>query len=452
MMDDALASLAKNAYIFGYPMVYDVTEIVSQTTAPKIDVSAPINLYGHAQALATPADAFVSVNNDTFYSFVHCDVTEEPLVLHVPNTHDRYYVMQFIDAWSNNFAYVGRRATGTEESRYLLAGPKWSGPTPEAMTLIQAPTNLFSIIGRFAVNGETDAPNVIALQKETWVTPLSRYPELPVTEGRAFGDRTVAPWDERVPEELAFWEKLRSWMQLFPPGAGDAAFVESLAPLGLTASESPYVQADAELARILIAGANAGQEEIEHVMKSGGATPVNGWVSAMHAFDYNLDHFELGTIDAPEWKMTSRPASYLARAVAARGMLWGNHGYEAVYASVYVDDQNEQLTGAHDYVLHFDELPPVDAFWSLTMYDVPKFYLVANEINRFSIGDRTPGLQYNPDGSLDLYIQHAAPAAEKRSNWLPAPEGDFRPLMRMYQSRDAILNGSYRLPGIRRVR
>lgn len=450
-MPDNSQDLAKAAYIYGFPLVYDVTEVVSQTTAPKLSSAAPVNLFGHAQKLASPDDEFVSVNNDTLYSIANCDVTDEPLVFHVPDTHDRYYVMQFVDAWTNNFAYVGRRATGTGEGLYLLAGPNWTGETPTGMTIIPAPTNVFSIVGRFAVDGEADIPNVAALQAQTWVTPLSRYPELPVREGRVFGDWPIAPWNEQVPDELAFWEKLRSWMQLFPPGEGDAAIIAALAPLGLTATESPYVNADPALAALLKAGAEAGQAEIEHLTRHGAIAPVNGWSSALHSFDYNLDHLGPGTIDTPQWKIADRQKAYFVRAAAARGGLWGNHGYEADYAMNYVDDQNEHLNGAHAYVMHFDELPPVEAFWSITMYKAPEFYLIDNPINRYSIGDRTPGLVYNDDGSLDLYIQRESPGAEHEANWLPAPAGDFRPLMRMYQPKAAVLDGSFVIPAIRRV-
>jgi hypothetical protein len=446
-----LDELAKAAYIYGYPLVYDLDEVTSQTTTPKMSYSSPINLFGYANRLANPDDEFVSLNNDTLYTFAHCDVTNEPLVLHLPDTHDRYYVMQFVDAWTNNFAYLGRRASGTKEGVYLLAGPDWQGETPDGMTLVQTPTNVFSIIGRYAVDGEADIPNVAILQQATWVTPLSRYPERPVTEGRAFGDWDVAPWNANVPDDLAFWEKLRAWSQLFPPAAADAAFIASLAPLGLTAKESPFISADPALVDILKTGAAEGQAIIEGLTKRGSVEPVNGWISAMHTFDYNLDHFGPGTVDSPEWKISDRQMAYAVRAAAARAGLWGNHGYEAVYAYTYVDDKNEQLTGERAYVMHFDQTPPVEAFWSLTMYNMPQYYLVANTINRYSIGDRTPRIQYNADGSLDLYIQHASPGPDKESNWLPAPVGDFRPLMRMYQPKPAVLNGEFKIPAIRRV-
>lgn len=450
-MSDDLATLAKNAYIFGYPFVYDVNEVIKQTTDPQVAMGGPINTFKHATELAGPTDTFVSINNDTLYSVAHCDVTREPLVLHVPDTHDRYYVMQFIDAWTNNFAYVGRRATGTAEGVYLLAGPAWHGDAPAGMPLIRSLTNVFTIVGRIAVTGEADVPAVEALQANLWLTPLSRYPERADVASRHKGDWQVAAWDERVPEELRFWEQLRAWMKLFPPPAGDQSFVQSLAPLGVLDETSPFVNADPALAVALEAGAQAGQAEIEAITHSGNVPPVNGWSSALHSFDYNLDNFQLGTINTSEWKVADRRASYVHRAAAARAGLWGNHGYEADYAWAYVDDANEQLNGARRYQLHFDNLPPVEAFWSVTMYDMPAYYLVANPINRNSIGDRTPGLQFNADGSLDIYVQRESPGSDEESNWLPTPDGDFRPIIRMYQPGAAVLAGTYELPPVRRV-
>jgi hypothetical protein len=130
---------------------------------------------------------------------------------------------------------------------------------------------------------------------------------------------------------------------------------------------------------------------------------------------------------------------------------YGNHGYEADYEIVYVDADGEQLNGSGRYELRLDAMPPVDAFWSLTMYDVPRFLLVANPIDRYSIGDRTPGLDIDDDGSLTIYLQHESPGPDKESNWLPTPTGDFRPIMRMYQPKPAVLSREYVLPAIRKV-
>jgi len=171
----------------------------------------------------------------------------------------------------------------------------------------------------------------------------------------------------------------------------------------------------------------------------------------MHLFDYNVDYFEVGAIDTPRWKIRDRPKAYATRAVVARGGLWGNHGYEANYEIVWIDADGHQLHGANGYELRLETPPPVDAFWSLTMYDAEKFYLVANPLHCYSIGDRTPGLKISADGSVTLYMGKDSPGADKESNWLPAPNAPFRPILRMYQPHEEILDCTYQLPAITKI-
>ena len=239
-------------------------------------------------------------------------------------------------------------------------------------------------------------------------------------------------------------------MQAFPPSAEDQDYQQRFAPLGLLDSDPPYSDCPPELARTLTAGADAAKQKMETALTAGGLAPVvNGWTLTFHMFDYNLDHLGPGTIDDRAWKIGDRQASYLARALAARGGLWGNHGYEAAYPMTYTDADGDQLDGRNRYTLTFDHDPPVDAFWSITMYDLPDFYLVANPIGRYSIGDRTSGLRRGADGSLTIVIQHEPPA--DTSNWLPAPAARFRPIMRLYQPKAAVLDGTYQLPPIRKA-
>ena len=200
---------------------------------------------------------------------------------------------------------------------------------------------------------------------------------------------------------------------------------------------------------VLVAGAKAGQAKIEELMQQIHATSA-GWQMTTHLFDYNLDHLGLGTIAGPEWVIADRAQAYATRAVVARAGLWGNHGYEATYATIWVDGDGRPLDGAHRYELRLTQ-PPVDAFWSLTMYAPPEFYLVANPIDRYAIGDRTPGLRRETDGGVTVFIQKDPPDGDKAANWLPAPDGPFRPIMRLYQPRTEILDGSYALPPITRL-
>ena len=349
-------------------------------------------------------------------------------------------VLQFVDAWSNNFAYVGRRATGTGAGDFLLVEAGWDGEVPDGTTVIRAPTGIVAIVGRLQVDGDADLEVVHALQDEFTLTPQP---------GAATAEGVPAP-DPGVGPDLAWWERFRVALRAFPPPAGDVPFLKLCEGLGLTAPETPFADLDPEQAKVLIAGAQAGQAKIEELGKQTKATP-EGWQVTTHLFDYNLDFFEVGTRDAPEWRIADRTTAAVTRAVVAHAGLWGNHGYEADYAIIWVDGDGEPLDGSRCYELRLETPPPVDAFWSLTMYDVPDFYLVANPANRYSIGDRTPGLRTAEDGSVTLYLQHESPGATKEANWLPTPRGAFRPVMRLYQPGSAVLDGSYVLPSISRV-
>ena len=447
-MSENQLSLAAEAYIYGFPIVFNIHEMTNAITTPGL-FHAPLNIFGHARKLAGPETKFVSVNNDTLYTVAIVDISEEPQVLHLPDTDDRYYVMQFVDAWTNNFAYPGRRATGTTEQVYLLAPWDYQGDVPEGMTLLRVPTSIFAIVGRYAVEQtDEDVAIVNALQDDTWLTPLSLYPNKPDNSTRKLGDRDPFPFDKRVEDEdLLFWEQFRAWMKLFPPSEAEQEFVKKFESLGLLEDESPYVNPDPALVEKLKAAKDEAMEYLKANLALG--EPVNNWRLAPHVFDYNLDYFEVGT--DPTWVIKDRAQAHIARAVVARVGLWGNHGYEANYLQVYQDENGDPLSGEHKYVLHFETPPPVDAFWSITMYDMPDFFLVDNPIDRYSIGDRTPGLKYNEDGSLDIYIQHESPAPDKVSNWLPAPEGRFRPLLREYQPRPEVLDGTWVVPPIKRV-
>ena len=376
-----------------------------------------------------------------------CDVRSGPLVLHVPDTNDRYYVLQFVDAWTNNFAYIGRRATGTAAGRYLLAARGYDGPTPEGMPVVHAPSGVFVIVGRIAVSGEADLPAAHALQDQFTLTALSVY-QGGTEAAPAAG---VPQADPRVGPNLRWWEEFRVALAAFPPPAADAPFLAICQDLGLTAAQSPYAALDPALASILAAGEKAAEEKLEELITSA-AKPVNGWQNTLHVFDYNDDYFEIGALQDLQWRIQDRKVAYVTRAVAARAGLWGNHGYEAAYQIVYVDADNQPLDSQHRYELHLPVAPPVDAFWSLTMYDAHEFYLVENVLNRYSIGDRTPGRKYGADGSLTIYMQKDSPGPDKESNWLPTPKtGNFRPILRMYQPKQPIMDGSYILPAIRRV-
>jgi hypothetical protein len=434
------AGLAADAYVYGYPLVACLTEVSRFTREGMGPVPAtPFNAFGHAHRLAGPDDAFVSVNNDTVYSIAQVDVGGGPVRLSVPDTDGAYYVLQVVDAWTNNIAYVGRRATGTGAGTFLIVPRGFTGEVPDDATVIPASTGVVAIVGRLACAGPADLPRVERLQKGLRLHAATPPARPPLASIAATG----------VPEDLMFFEHLRVWMAAFPPAVPDRAYQERFRPIGLLDADPPYADLPADLAQALVDGAARGRRRIEEASRT--VPSVDGWQVAPHAFDYNVDFLGPGTLDSPRWKLADRIKGYLARAVAARVGLWGNHGYEAVYAPVYVDADGAPLSGAHAYELRLPGRPPVDAFWSLTMYDMPDYYLVPNALDRYSIGDRTPGLRFAADGSVTLRVSHAPPADGDTANWLPAPAGAFRPLMRLYQPRSEILDGSYALPPLIRT-
>lgn len=439
----SLSDLAAKAYVFGYPLVYDVTSLMTISargmgTMP----AAPFNHFAFARELAGADAPFVSVNNDTLYAIAQLDVSGGPIVLHVPDTEGRYYVLQFVDAWTNNVAYVGRRATGTGEGRYLITPPGWQGDNPDGLSVVALPTNVATIVGRIACAGPDDLAAATALQDRFTLEPAPGAGTL----------RGVPMPDRELPESLRFWDALRLWSQAFPPAADDQDVLESFAELGVTESEPPYRDVAPALVEALTAGLTEAKQRIEQLATSGGDRSPSGWQTSLHMFDYNRHFLGIGTLDDERWKIADAEQAYETRAVAARAGLWGNHAYEALYPLTFVDGDGTPLSGEHRYEITFAAPPPVDAFWSMTMYALPDFYLVANPIDRYSLGDRTPDIVHADDGSLTITLQRDEPTdAVARANWLPTPEGAFRPMIRLYQPRDEILDGRYELPPIRRI-
>jgi hypothetical protein len=444
MSEDELTDLATRAYLYAFPLVFNLDQVVRFTEHGIGQVPAgPFNTWSHARELAGPDATFVSINNDTVYSMAQLDLGVGPVLIDVPDTAGRYYVLQFVDAWTNNFAYVGHRATGTASGSYLVVPPGWTDEVSDGLTRIEAPTRIVSIVGRFACTGVDDLPAVHALQDQlvlAQLDPAAVPAGLPVP-------------DSACPEQLAFWERFRVWSQDLPPAPRDESLQASFAQL-LTAAAgpTPYADVDPAVSTALVAGAAGGTDLLDSLLKSGGGSQqVNGWALTYHVFDYNLDYFEVGALDEDAFKIADPMVRIGTRAAAAKAGLWGNHAYEAAYVMTYVDDRDEPLTGEHTYTLRLDPPPPVDAFWSITMYDLPEFYLVANPIGRYSVGDRTPGIVYDDDGALVITMSRTEPTEPTaRANWLPTPADGFRPILRMYEPGEAVLDGSYVLPPITR--
>jgi hypothetical protein len=250
---DDLAALASEAYIYGFALVFDLQQVGRFTREGMGSLApAPANRFSHASKLAGPDDRFVSINNDTIYSIAQVDVSGGPVLLRVPDTAGRYYVLQFVDAWTNNFAYVGRRATGTEAGTYLLVPPGWQGELPAGTQVIEFPTTAGTIVGRWACDGPADLGAVRALQNGLSLEPYGRPAPL---QG--------IPAPAAVPAGLAFFEQMRTWMQAFPPSGPDQAYQKRFTPLGLLDPVSPYADCPPDLARALTAGADAAKQQME---------------------------------------------------------------------------------------------------------------------------------------------------------------------------------------------
>lgn len=432
-----MTDLATRAYVYGFPLVFNVEHIRQAVDAGfGRNPAAPFNHFSHSRSLAGPAEKFVSINNDTTYSFAQIDLSAGPLRLEVPDTQGRYYVLQFVSAWTDNFAYIGKRATGTAQASFLLVPPGWSGASPADVRVIHFPTNVGSIVGRWAVSDAADLPTVHALQDGLRLTPVEG--SRPPAGLSATGLGTDDP-------ELSFWEQYRVHSQAFPPAPRDRQLQESFGPLGLLGS-APVNKLPDGTQDALHAGYAAGAELLKrHLRDSLGLR--NGWQDSTHVFDYNLDYFEVGAIDAPQWRLTDPDQRLLFRALGALGGLWGNHAYEAAYFPVYRDWRNDQLTGEHEYTVTFGPPPPNQGFWSLKMYGISELLLVDNVAGRYSVGDRTAGLIRDEDGGLTIHVSAREPEDPKqRANWLPAPKGPFRPILRIYLPEQSVLDGNYVLP------
>src|SRR5215469_8574884 len=243
-MNEDLTALAADAYVYGFPLVTNLREVRRFTRDGLGSLPpAPFNSFSHGTALAGPAERFVSVNNDTVYSLAQADLSAGPLLLSVPDTAGRYYVLQFVDAWTNNFAYVGYRATGTGAGSFLLAPPGGRGVSQDGIPVIRFPTAVATIVGRWAVNGEADLPAVRALQSALTLRPATDHP------GRGLPEP-----DASVPEDVSFYEQMRVWMQAFPPSRRDLDYQARFAPLGLFRQDSPYADPDPALLSALREG------------------------------------------------------------------------------------------------------------------------------------------------------------------------------------------------------
>jgi len=418
------AALAADAYVWGLPLV--VSMRTAQTFARLIGVN---HLFNQQKLSAPGRGIVVAPNVDTLYSIAVIDLRSGPVVLTVPAIHDRYYTYQFLDTYTESFAYVGTRTmTPPAAGSWIVAPPRWAGAVPVGDHLIRATTPLVFLLGRFLVSGASDLPTVRGVMAQVRLAPLasSAAPSSPVAP--SLGAPPGTP--QSVPSAgAAFFDELGAALAVNPPPtAADRAALARFALLGVGPGRRPDAQGSQAQRAVLSQGVGAGAKRVAGGASSSGHV-VNGWQTRTGQIGRYGDDF-------------------LLRAVVAQSGWGANVPEEAVYVGSLRDAHGDLYSGSRAYVMHFaaGSLPPAKAFWSLTVYGLDGF-LVANPADRYSVGDRTPGLQTNRDGSVDFYLQHDPPAGHQ-SNWLPIPAGGFRLTMRIYLPQPRVLDGSYELPPV----
>ncbi|GAO43066.1 DUF1254 domain-containing protein [Flavihumibacter petaseus] len=441
-LDAASVELLKKAYLFGFPLVVmDASrQVMTNVTAPVTAgrLLAPVNQFANAQTF--PDDKFRDVvrpNCDTYYSMGWLDLGSDAIVVELPATNDRYYLFPMLDAWTNVFFSPGTRTTGNKAQRYLVTGPGWSGTVPAGLEQVKAPTDIVWVIGRVQVNSAKDgATTVKKIQQGFKLVPLAAYgkPYTPVPGKVDPAVPKMAPNDIVTGMSATdYFNRLNALMVKNPPAAADAALLKELETLGI----GPGKQFDAgKLSAALQDSLKAlpgwGKNELSsHGMSHGKSE--NGWVVNRGLGDYGTN--------------------YPFRAGVSYGGLGANLDADAIYPASQVDGDGEPYDGSkHDYVLHFGkgQTPPSKAFWSLTLYD-PEGFLSTNVLNRFAIGDRDP-IKKNVDGSTDIYISKNKPSPDKTANWLPAPNGPFNLLLRVYWPKEDMISGSWKTPPVQKVK
>ncbi|MDD0972499.1 DUF1254 domain-containing protein [Pseudomonas fontis] len=413
-----------NAYVWGYPLVRMERAMRDYTQVPEpkpaTSYRAPLNQIGWATALATPsAKDMPTANNDTLYMSAVVEL-DEPYVLHVPDTADRYYVVNLFSMWQELEHYIGRRATGTQAGDYVLVPPGWTGQLPSGLIPLRVSTRKVWLWGRLAVEqGENLAP-LHALQQQFSLRPLSQRDNPNYTPPV----RSLAPLPAMGDDGLGFYRQLAAALKDNPVAPKDEGLFAQFRRFGLSAQGFD----PSRLAPPQKEGLRRALEDGPKVAVSAVATAAvqrNGWTWAT-----GLDNFG---------------SNYPLRALVAGPYLGGQGEQEALYPMRSTDAQGQQLSGARQYVIRFKGAPPVDAFWSLTAYNAQDKMLVENPIARYKLGSDTPGLKVNGDGSFTVTLQARQTDAD---NWLPTPEGPFYLILRLYQPRAAVLDGHYELPQV----
>jgi hypothetical protein len=432
-------AIAKEAYIYGFPMVdnYRIQHAYF-VDSKNPEYKGPWNQIINIPRVYTPADTAIQTpNSDTPYSFVGMDLRTEPVVLTVPPIEkERYFSIQLIDAYTFNFDYIGSRAIGNDGGSFLIAGPGWKGETPKGVSKIfRSETEFVFAVYRTQLFRPDDLDNVKKVQAGYKAEPLSAFLGQPAPAAAPAIDfvKPLTPDEEKT--SPAFFNVLNFVLQFCPTVPSEAELMARFAKIGIGAGK--------------VFDVNTLSPEVKTAIRQGMA---DAWVDFA-----NLNtRFNAGEVTSGEIFGTREylKNNYLYRMAAAVLGIYGNSKQEAMYPVYAIDGMGQKLDGANRYTVRFapDHLPPVHAFWSLTMYELPASLLVANPINRYLLNSpMLPQFVKDADGGLTFYVQNESPGKDKEPNWLPAPKGPFVIAMRLYWPKPEALDGTWKQPPLQRV-
>ncbi len=435
--------IAKEAYIYGFPMVMNYKALDAYTLNKKSpEYKGEFNQKSCEARLYTPDDkAVVTPNSDTPYCMMWCDIRHEPIVISVPDIEaERYYSFQLIDLYTHNFAYIGSLTTGSQAGKYLIASTDWTGEKPEGIDkIIPCETDLFLIIVRTQLMNENDIENVRAIQDQYHLQTLSEY--LGDTKSASTIRNNFMVWNEGDQLTVQAFKYLDLMLNMLTPVDEEKPMMERFAKLEIGTGEGFNINKfDAEIQDSIKAGVKAGFTEIETFIAKISADPlVSAKIFGTRSF-----------LEESANKYYSGKNMYLLRAVAAHLGLYGNSGHEAIYPTYLMEAPGVPFNASeNNYTLTFKEgeMPPVKSFWSLTMYDGITQLLVDNPLNRYLLNSSMEkDFVYAKDGSLTLYIQKDSPGKELEANWLPTPNGPFYCVLRLYGPKQEALTGTWKNP------
>lgn len=421
---DSVLAIASDAYLYAMPLVY--------TDATRVKTDIPDNAFEHLKVFPDHTfKAVVKPNNDTNYSLAFLQLQDDAVVIDIPDTKGRYYVVPFSDGWTNYFSIVGKRTTGTKAQRYVVTGPNWKGTVPKGLTEVKSPTNLVWIISRIQVNSKKDQQEFVGpLQDQLKLTSLSKWEKKDYSDSKTV-KKVYFSWKQEqfskgvvdAIQQLSIEEYFNYFNALLadnPPYAADSAVIDRISKIGIGKDlrfSKTYFDEETQIA--LDSVASSVYQKLHSIRSDSNfklpKKPKYG--------DYGTD--------------------YLFRATVAYFGIGALPPSEAVYYEIRRDSDKKLLDGKNSYVIRYekDQLPPANAFWSLTVYDA-RGYLSDNEIKRYAIGDRD-NLRFNADGSLDIHLGNSKPTDDKVSNWLPAPADTFTLSLRVYVPDEQIVENRY---------